>query len=632
MKALVEGGHGRVTFPALDDDPLWKAMHDPQSDWFIGTLPNRFRASVHDPDVFRPEGDDPCSRAVQENWKKLTDAVWDEFVKPVAASGKETREIWDRQTGSFWETSWVLGEEPGDGSDGAWLDRRKNWRTHVAMREEPGDHCRIFGDLQELSGWVRARGGGERQRAFWEELRTRVRERITPSAGDTLELGPTERLSAPALIKRLFPCLPAGKLEEVFGWIPQGLQKGAGRGRPGSIRFWPSTARVAALPWMISAAAEVPDACRSFAATVRECSPVEAVAERGARLAAAAKAGSLGHIDGTLFFEDAVETDIRNVEQELERAKEQRNPQLEARLGDLKEIAKSLRVLLVQYRERVAPARTGRQVKAFTPSPFYALLVMDGDSIGKAINRHGSELSQALATFGRKVPGIVRAHDGTPIYAGGDDVQAFLPLTEAIPCAVALHRAYLGAVGPLGDDGLTISAGLAFAHFHVPLASVIREAHRLLEEEAKDGNGRDSIAIAVHKPSGIAAKFVTRFGERVTKIQDLARAYAVDPERSTSFLYNLKDRYRHVLDMFADRDEDLKRLLLAEWLLGSGKWTPAEDRRVEDLMEVCRSRPGPQKEREARPRFDISAGLIARFLADAGVGTLEVGATAGAEA
>jgi len=82
MKALVEGNHGAVTFPALDDDPLWRRMtradgelSEEERIWFIGTLPNRFRAVVTNPEVFRPRGDDPCSRAVRENWQKLTDAA-----------------------------------------------------------------------------------------------------------------------------------------------------------------------------------------------------------------------------------------------------------------------------------------------------------------------------------------------------------------------------------------------------------------------------------------------------------------------------------------------------------------------------------------------------------------------------
>ena len=629
MKALREQGAGEVLFPALDSDPLWQAMHDPASTWFVGTLPNRFKARVDRPEVFRP-GDDLCTRAARQAWLRLAEAVWKCFVeKPASANGNGTREIWNRQVARFWETIWVLGEEPCDGSDGAWLDRRKNWRTHVASREEPGDHCRIFGDLQELSGWVRARSSheAERQREFWKSLRRRVREVVEAADSaeregvfELLELRPTERLSAPALVKRLFPCLPAEILKDVFGWIPQGPRRGQGPARPAAIRFWPSTAYVAAVPWMRSAWEEVRDRCCRFAGNVRGASYVQAVAERDSFVRSLGQAGDFGVIDGQLLFEDALETEIRNA-------------QSDDRKADLEEIRKALRDLLGAYRRAVESKRRGRQIKSFTPSPFYALLLMDGDSIGSLLSAAtkagaAAELSRALAQFGGEVPRIVEHHDGTLIYAGGDDVQAFLPLTEAIPCAVRLHDRYIEAMSevrtkvPKTDP--TISAALVFAHFHVPLSAVIREAHELLDEVAKDGNGRDSIAIAVRKPSGTAARFVTRFGGHVAGLQELARRYAEEPERSTSFLYDLKDRYGEVLEGFQLQEEDLRRLLLAEWCLGRRPPTRKDREAVDDLLRFCRRVPGPGDRRKKTAPFDISAALIARFLADQGVGTLEL--------
>ncbi len=636
MRALVDQKVGKVLFPVLDSDPLWRRMTKRDEEltqdertWFVGTLPNRFKAEVNHREAFRP-GDDPCTRAAYEAWRQLAEAVWEHFVEPTVEKGNGTRQIWERQVAHFWETNWVLGDDPGDGSDGAWLDRRKNWRTHVATQCEPGDHCRIFGDLQELSGWVRARSHheAERQREFWEGLRRQVRKVVEgidhadrEGVFELLELRPTERLSAPALVKRLFPCLPAETLKDVLGWIPQGQQqRSKGPARPAAIRFWPSTAYVAAVPWMRSAWEEVPDRCGTFATTARERSHVQAVAEHDSFVRSLGQAGAFGVIDGQLLFEDALETEIRSA-------------QSDDRKADLGKIRDALRDLLGAYRRKVEPQRQGRQIKSFTPSPFYALLLMDGDSIGSLLGeaiQAGAEadVSEALARFGREVPDIVKYHDGTLIYAGGDDVQAFLPLTEAIPCAVRLHDRYVEAMSEvrkrISKTDPTISAALVFGHFHVPLAVVIREAHQLLDDVAKDGNGRDSIAIAVRKPSGTAARFVTRFGNHVSELQELARKYAKDPERSTSFLYDLKDRYGHVLEMFAEKDDDLRRLLLAEWCLGrrEPRWEDLEA--VDDLLKFCRRVPGPGDRRKKTARFDISAALIARFLADQGVGTLEL--------
>ncbi len=661
MRALVDQKVGKVLFPVLDSDPLWRRMTKRDEEltrdertWFVGTLPNRFKARIDQPELFCP-GDDPCTRAAYEAWRRLAKAVWEYFIEPVAGKGKGTREIWERQIAHFWETNWVLGDDPGDGSDGAWLDRRKNWRTHVATQCEPGDHCRIFGDLQELSGWVRARGEGKQQGEFWEKLREQVGKVVGSGKHEgvfeLLELRPTERLSAPALVKRLFPCLPAETLKEVFGWIAQGRQRRQGSARPAAIRFWPSTAYVAAVPWMRSAWKEVPKHCENFAREIKKHTHVEAVAEHHSFVPSLEQADAFGAIDGQLLFEDALETEIRNACREGRKQ----------RADGLGEIRQALRDLLGAYRRKVEPQRQGRQVKSFTPSPFYALLLMDGDSIGSLLGKAiqaGAEadVSAALARFGRDVPDMVAHYDGTLIYAGGDDVQAFLPLTEAIPCAVRLHDRYVEAMAPVREklrkapretgqkrqcadelseeelrDTTTISAALIFAHFHVPLAVVIREAHQLLDDVAKDGNGRDSVAITVRKPSGTAARFVTRFGNHVSELQKLAHKYATDPERSTSFLYDLKDRYGHVLEMFAEKDDDLRRLLLAEWCLGRRPPTDRDREAVDDLLKICRRVPGPKKEKgkeketeSKKKRFDISAALIARFLADQGVGTLEL--------
>src|SRR5258708_21422384 len=70
------------------------------------------------------------------------------------------------------------------------------------------------------------------------------------------------------------------------------------------------------------------------------------------------------------------------------------------------------------------------------PGPYYALLQADGDGMGEVIDAqavHGYErhrqLSQQLANFASGVGVIVeKKNQGALVYAGGDDVLAFLPL------------------------------------------------------------------------------------------------------------------------------------------------------------------------------------------------------------
>ena len=674
MKALIDGGYGQIVFPAVEEDPLWLAMHGRRHDgkegephWFVGTLPNRFKAEFADvsaKDRFLAE--DPCGKAVRGKWQALADAVWETFVNPalqelngaLTKKDKEkqleqSRRIWKRQITGFWDINWVLGKDPKDGSDGAWLDRRKNWRAHLPSTEEPGDHCRMLGDFQELSGWVRAKGQASDQDKFWQAVRKRVRDVVNPGAKDDtfelLEIRNTERLSAPALVKRLFPCLPADQLRKVLGWVPQGLQEHHGRipgDLPAKVRFWPSTAYMAAVPWMLAAWHETRNECEHFRQACWSKLHVPSVAEHDSYVESFRRLGrearEFGLLDGSFFFDDMLHTEARNLEREaesLEQTDPDRARKLRERSRKVEEIRGELARLREAYRRRVEPNLQPRQAKSLTASPFYALLVMDGDAIGKLLSsaaKAGRErdVSKALRRFTGQVKRIVEEErDGTLIYAGGDDVKAFLPLPTAIPCAIALRQAYLDAMKNVAgklDEPPTISAGLVFAHYHVPLSSVIRKARDLLDKVAKEGNGRNSIAVSVEKPSGTMAEYVTSFlpekkrtPEKCEKspidhMQKLARAYARDIERSTSFLYNMKDRYEHVLDIFGNDRERLEKVMLAEWVKGKKGRTKGDEDRIDELLDVCMTTTG-----NGKAVFRLAGGLIARFLADNGVGTLD---------
>ncbi|WP_299757944.1 type III-B CRISPR-associated protein Cas10/Cmr2, partial [uncultured Chloroflexus sp.] len=83
------------------------------------------------------------------------------------------------------------------------------------------------------------------------------------------------------------------------------------------------------------------------------------------------------------------------------------------------------------------------------PSPYYAVLVLDGDSMGKRISAclgqddpkgAHAKLSQSLDAFAQQVQSIVPKD--CLIYNGGDDVLAFLPLSWALDTAHKLAQAF----------------------------------------------------------------------------------------------------------------------------------------------------------------------------------------------
>lgn len=144
------------------------------------------------------------------------------------------------------------------------------------------------------------------------------------------------------------------------------------------------------------------------------------------------------------------------------------------------------------------------------PYPYVACLVADGDHMGRAIDGLRSAaahraFSTALAGFAESARAVVeQQHRGTLVYAGGDDVLAFVPLPEALDCAAALRTAFESAMatacGSLSADVRpTLSVGLAVGHVMESMGDLL-ELGRRAERDAK--RDRNTLAVLVDKRSG----------------------------------------------------------------------------------------------------------------------------------
>lgn len=143
---------------------------------------------------------------------------------------------------------------------------------------------------------------------------------------------------------------------------------------------------------------------------------------------------------------------------------------------------------------------------------YYALLLIDGDNLGQHLQRNPRLVATALKIFTDGVNQRITQYDGFLVYAGGDDVFALLPMQHALPCALALRGDYQAAFCRVGEEmGVTmagahlptLSAAIEFAHCKTPLTQLINDSHALLDDVAKAGHGRDSLALRVWKPSGL---------------------------------------------------------------------------------------------------------------------------------
>jgi len=600
-EVLMQGG--TLVFPDVGQpgalkDPMLRALERKEKrPPRIGSLPNRFKAEV--PDDFCPS---LVEEAVSQKWRELAEAVYEEFVEDVAKEhGFQTKTIWERQVNGFWEINWVLGSgHTGAGiPDHGWLEARKNWRNFWPP-EEGGEHCMLMGDYQEISGHLRTTAEDrECQDTFWRRM-----QEVVPDG--RLDLRDNERLCAIALIKRLFPKIEEKNLKEIIGWIPGEKYS--------SIANWPSTTYMAVVPWLEHIAAE--------RARIRELEQYvvevrrqvgddvfrKLASERAIRFGcleplheiAVGTGARLDDLDGDLLHPHAL-----NNHRTLYLS-ERRPPNFDIDPDEKK------RKKLVEALQKLnrAVERTARS--------YYALLLMDGDRLGELLRKHDpGTISQALLEFTEQVSPEVAGWDGITIYAGGDDVLALLPLNKVLGCARRLREIYGDCFSNLADVEVTASSAIVFAHHQYPLQGVVREAHHQLEEIAKEENGRDSLAIAILKPSGVTAQWVNPW-ERVSLNDNLEKLVA-EMEKGVfprGFYHKLEDRYRF-LQKDAPDGIDLRRLLVAEYLQSRERDVARQEaeRNVDLLLNVCRPyRRGEDGRSSLLPGLRLGGGFIARFM------------------
>jgi CRISPR-associated protein Cmr2 len=137
------------------------------------------------------------------------------------------------------------------------------------------------------------------------------------------------------------------------------------------------------------------------------------------------------------------------------------------------------------------------------PPKYYAVMVMDGDHMGENLGKAQTldehrRISNALRDFAlQHVQTIVEDQClGRVVYAGGDDLMAFLPLEYVLDAARDLCQKFNDV------SGLTLSAGIAIAHHLAPLDGVLSAAREAEKEKAKKQYGRNAVVFTVLKRSG----------------------------------------------------------------------------------------------------------------------------------
>jgi CRISPR-associated protein Cmr2 len=557
----------------------------------IGSLPDILEARVP-----VDESRNIARQAVElwnGEWAQIEKAVW-EYLK-AKSNGlltSDTETIWQRQISHFWYSRWVIGNR-GE-------LKRRNFLRNFEVPDEPGEKCTVCGEREVLRGDETTRRG---VRQFWTALSARLAPMDIRGNG-------SERLCSVCTVKRLFPRVA----EEAIGWsVPTA---------------YPSTATMASLMWRASLFDKsrnnntLCQAMASFVTTLNKHLPKENYQIRAANSFAKLQKVAAGHplgsisddllqCDGDFFFPDALESSLTD----------------NFRLNDsaAAEIIASQSSLL----------KAARKAGVGSPSPFYALLVMDGDQMGKIFETHqdkSQDISSALGRFSKEVAEITESADscGRVVYAGGDDVLVLLPMETALPTVKKLREAYIGAFREkysLNAAGIrpTISAVIVYAHMQAPLQAVVRRGHELLDHVVKEQTGRNAFGIEVWKRGGPALCFARAWQSSdagvtidwVEEIENLRKALE-DRRYSSSFLHRLKERCDILSPPDDERimeDRDFIDLMVAEYRRRREASLSDEDARstVEKLLAVSLQH-GRRPDGTPWTRFEGDPGLFLSFL------------------
>jgi len=146
---------------------------------------------------------------------------------------------------------------------------------------------------------------------------------------------------------------------------------------------------------------------------------------------------------------------------------------------------------------------------------YYAVLYADGDSMGKKIKEIAKEDATKITELSKKLykfftednlANKIKNFGGELIFAGGDDILAFLPLISGNKTIFELieeiHQNFKNKVG----EDISMSFGISVVYVKFPLKKAIEDAQNFLYE-AKDfrkskKTNQGAVAIEVMKHSG----------------------------------------------------------------------------------------------------------------------------------
>lgn len=469
-------GWDKIIYPASQED-----------------IPNRIVAQV--PSDQAAEIAENARRALLGKWSEIAKSALEDADNPFHAfipkGDKTWDDIWSRQTGDnyLWEIYWAASPLEGREYKQAYEEAERlltaaKFNRSFQPAEEPGFKDSLSGKREALHPQ------GKDGREFW-----------TGISGEDSDIAPVqirpngrERLDAIGVVKRFSRIAREKKLE--------------------GFRHFPSTSSVASA---------------DFLKSVESLPELDAYNQAAKGLLKKKKYVVRTHgkweYDGDLFYAET-----------LTPQRMKNDYGLTVSEANLRPVAEALERLYGKAKEAVKSQKDDPSARV-KPSPYYAIIVLDGDDMGarigvcKSADEH-RKFSEAIAAFAKEVGTIAKNNYVSVIYNGGDDVLAMAPLSTAFKFAKELAAEFKHKTGN------TASAGIAVTHHLSPLGAALRTA-RAAEKAAKAVTGKGAVCVVLHRRSGEPVQMLSKWDDEEGLVSLLIEYFMDDGCLSSKFAYDL---------------------------------------------------------------------------------------------
>ena len=476
---------------------------DPTITGIIPDLPNKYIAIFNNADD-ATKAARQCEESIRKLWQIICVDVWRTVLSKPARGNEETYNQWRKQISpeSVFEFFWVVVKRD-ERVYSAWLnetqqvfDGRKHLRD-FQQQEESGEKSTISGLHSAL------RGSGEQRshvQDFWKQVAKGQSPRDIGQDG-------SERLDAIDTVKRF--AFLSKRFKKKFN-IPE-HESGLG---------FPSTSSIAVAPFLerliLASGTNDPQLSTAIDKWIKESQQLGEIMPATIpfltkRADQHEQSRTILKLDGDCLFSETFHPQRLEKEFGFDDTRAEERAKLASSgpdaLSKLFKLTDNLSIL--------------------RPTPYYAMIYMDGDRMGRLISGvQGQEeehqaISKALSTFSREIVPllVVHAYPGRLVYAGGDDVVALAPLardfggaiptdeiTTVLQLVYQLQLQYQNVVRPavVGLERkrqVTASVGIAIAHHYTSL-SYVRRVTKAAEQLAKNHYGRNALVVTVLRRSG----------------------------------------------------------------------------------------------------------------------------------